>query len=231
MTSFCYAGGVSTVPGLRERRKAQTRQRIADTALRLFTEHGFDQVTVAEVAREAEVSEATLFNYFPTKEDLVYSRMGAYEARLVDAIRNRDPATSALAALTELLLRPQPDRLRTQDSERLATMARLARERQVFADATAELAALLAEQTQADASDITPWVVANALMGVHHAVLDAVRRRALAGQPNPGLRRAVRAQAQRALTLLEQGRGGFGVNDHPPGPDDTSPHPSVDALP
>src|ERR1700735_2569851 len=124
MTRFCYAGGVSTVPGLRERRKAQTRQRIADTALRLFAEHGFDRVTVAEVAREAEVSEATLFNYFPTKEDLVYSRMGAYETRLIDAIRNRDLATSALAALTELLLRPQPDRLGPQHSERLAAMGR-----------------------------------------------------------------------------------------------------------
>jgi AcrR family transcriptional regulator len=239
LTSFCYAGGVSTVPGLRERRKAQTRQTIADTALRLFTEHGFDQVTVAEVAREAEVSEATLFNYFSTKEDLVYSRMGAYETRLIDAIRNRDHATSALAALTELLLRPQPDRLGTQDSERLATMARmvtaspalLARERQVFSEATAELAALLAEQTHADAGDVTPWVVANALMGVHHAVLDAVRRRALAGQPNPGLARDVRAQAQRALALLEQGLGGFGAKDHPPGPDDTSPCPGLDPLP
>jgi len=239
MTSFCYAGGVSTVPGLRERRKAQTRQRIADTALRLFTEHGFDQVTVAEVAREAEVSEATLFNYFSTKEDLVYSRMGAYETRLIDVIRNRGLATSALAALTELLLRPQPDRLGTQDSERLATMARmvtaspalLARERQVFAEATAELAALLAEQTQADAGDITPWVVANALMGVHHAVLDAVRRRALAGQPNPGLARDVRAQAQRALALLEHGLGGFGAKDHPPGPGDTPSHPSPGGLP
>ena len=229
---------MSTVPGLRERRKAQTRQRIADTALRLFTEHGFDQVTVAEVAREAEVSEATLFNYFPTKEDLVYSRMGDYEARLVDAIRNRDPGTSALAALTEMLLRPQPDRLLAQDSERLATMAHmvtaspalLARERQVFSAATAELAALLAEQTQADSGDITPWVVANALIGVHHAVLDAVRRRALAGQPNPGLARAVRAQAQRALALLEQGLGGFGAKDHPPGPDDTSPCSGLDPL-
>src|ERR1700735_5530326 len=218
MTKFCYAGGMSTVPGLRERRKAQTRQKIADTALRLFIERGFDQVTVAEVARVAEVSEATLFNYFPTKKMLSYSRRGAYEARLIDAIRTRDPATSALAALTELLLRPQPDRLGTQDSEHLATMARmvtaspalLARERQVFSQATAELAALLAEQTQADADDITPWVVANALMGVHHAVLDAVRRKALAGQPNPGLARDVRSRAQRALALLERGLGGFG---------------------
>src|ERR1700722_9672400 len=146
MTKFCYAGGMSTVPGLRERRKAQTRQRIADTALRLFTERGFDQVTVAEVAREAVVSEATLFNYFPTKEDLLFSRMGAYEARLVDAIRDRDGGTSAVAALTEFLLRPQHDRLSSRDSKFLATMARMvtsspaliARERQVFAEHTAE---------------------------------------------------------------------------------------------
>jgi hypothetical protein len=112
-----------------------------------------------------------------------------------------------------------------------ASPALLARERQVFSEATAELAALLAEQTHADAGDVTPWVVANALMGVHHAVLDAVRRRALAGQPNPGLARDVRAQAQRALALLEQGLGGFGAKDHPPGPDDTSPCPGLDPLP
>ncbi len=222
---------------LRERRKAQTRQRIADTALRLFTERGFDQVTVAEVAREAEVSPATLFNYFPTKEDLVYSRMGDYEARLLEAIRTRDPGTSALAALTELLLRPEPDRLGTQDSERLATIARmvtaspalLARERQVLAEYTAELAAVLTEQTQADAEDITPWVVANALIGVHRAMLDSVRRKAMSGQPNPSLAHDVRSQAERALALLELGLGSFGVNDHPPGPGDTTPPPDLDA--
>ena len=57
--------------GLRERKKLRTRQLIAETAMRLFVERGFDAVPVAAVARAAEVSEATVFNYFPTKEDLV----------------------------------------------------------------------------------------------------------------------------------------------------------------
>ena len=50
--------------GLRERKKQRTREQIAETARELFTEHGFDRVTVAEVARAAEVSEQTVFNYF-----------------------------------------------------------------------------------------------------------------------------------------------------------------------
>ena len=65
--------------GLRERKKLRTRQLIAETARRLFAEHGFEAVPVTAIAREAEVSEATVFNYFPTKEDLVYGRMEAFE--------------------------------------------------------------------------------------------------------------------------------------------------------
>ena len=215
---------MSTEPGLRERKKAKTRQTITDTALRLFTERGFDQVTVAEVAREAEVSQATLFNYFPTKEDLLFSRMGEYEARLVDAIRDRDAGTSVVEALTDFLLRPQHDRLSSRDSKFLATMARMvtsspalvARERQVFAEHTAELAAVLADQTHAEPEDLAPSVVANALMGVHRAVLDSVRRRALDGQTNPSLARDVRFHAKRALALLEEGLSGYAENDRRP---------------
>src|SRR3954452_9035287 len=93
--------------GLRERKKEQTRRLIADTARGLFAERGFDAVTVADVARAADVAEKTVFNYFPTKEDLFYSGMEAFEERLLDAVRDREPGQTALAAFRRFLLQPQ----------------------------------------------------------------------------------------------------------------------------
>ena len=77
--------------GLRERKKLQTRQLIAETARALFTERGFEHVTVSEIARTADVSEKTVFNYFPTKEDLVYWRLESFEEGLLAAVRDREP--------------------------------------------------------------------------------------------------------------------------------------------
>src|SRR6266480_4488365 len=94
-------------PGLRERKKQQTRDSIAQTARRLFGERGFDAVTVEEVAGEAEVSRKTVFNYFPTKEDLFYSGMELFEARLLDAIRTRKPGESILAAFARFVTEPR----------------------------------------------------------------------------------------------------------------------------
>src|SRR5215207_6231491 len=90
--------------GLRERKKQRTRQLIADTARRLFAERGFEAVTVAEIAREAEVAEKTVFNYFPSKEDLFYSRLEAFEEELLAAIREREPGETALAAFGRFVL-------------------------------------------------------------------------------------------------------------------------------
>src|SRR5580693_5325322 len=93
--------------GLRERKKLRTRRLIAETASRLFVERGFDAVAVAEVARAAEVAEATVFNYFPTKEDLVFQGMEAFEAELLDAMRQRAAGEPVLAAFGRFVLEPR----------------------------------------------------------------------------------------------------------------------------
>src|SRR5437660_8772823 len=93
--------------GLRELKKQRSRELIAATARRLFIERGFEAVPVAEIARAAEVSEATVFNYFPTKEDLLYSRLEAFEKELLSSIRDRAPGESVLSAFGRFLLKPR----------------------------------------------------------------------------------------------------------------------------
>jgi AcrR family transcriptional regulator len=87
--------------GLRERKKRRTRQHIADTAARLFAERGYEHVAVLDVAEAAEVSEQTVYNYFPTKQDLVFDREEDLSDRLTELIRTRPPGTSPAAAIRD----------------------------------------------------------------------------------------------------------------------------------
>src|SRR6266581_3860460 len=90
--------------GLRERKKARTRQVIADAAARLFAERGFEQVAVSDVAREAEVSGQTVYNYFETKERLVTDLDQQVQDGLCRLIRTRAPGTTPAAAIREFVL-------------------------------------------------------------------------------------------------------------------------------
>ena len=212
-------------PGLRERKKERTRELIAETARRLFLERGFDDVPVAEVARAAEVSEKTVFNYFPTKEDLFYSRMEAFEEELLEAIRKRKPGETVLAAFRRFVLQPRgvlalegggdageaTQRLEAITRVITESPALLARERQVYARYTDSLAAILAEETRSGADEVKPRVAANALMGVHRSLIEYVRRRVLAGERAPDIARDLRAQGKRAFALLEGGLGDYAV--------------------
>jgi AcrR family transcriptional regulator len=90
--------------GLRELKKARTRRLIADTAARLFAERGYEHVAVSDVAREAEVAEQTVYNYFPTKEQLVTDREQQVQDRLCDLIRSRPPAVTPAAAIRDFVL-------------------------------------------------------------------------------------------------------------------------------
>jgi AcrR family transcriptional regulator len=87
--------------GLRESKKQQTRKAISDMATMLFIERGYHEVTTAEIARRAEVSVPTLFNYFPTKESLVFDEDSEMENELVNTVLNRKKTQSILDALLE----------------------------------------------------------------------------------------------------------------------------------
>ena len=93
-----------TEAGLRERKKARTRRAIADAAARLFAERGYEQVAVSDVAREAEVSEQTVYNYFQTKEQLVTDLHQHFQEELDRLIRTRERGISPAAAIRELVL-------------------------------------------------------------------------------------------------------------------------------
>ena len=208
--------------GLRELKKQQTRQLIADTAWRLFADRGFDRVTVAEVARQAQVAEATVFNYFPTKEDLFYHRLETFEAGLVEAAAAREPGESALTAVRRYLLASDglltaaaagdPDawqRLRTVNRVIADSPALQAREQQTLARSTNRLAELLAADTGAAADDVTARAAANALLGVQRALVDHVRRRVLTDDDPARLAAEARDLGGRAFALLERGLGDY----------------------
>jgi len=212
---------------LRERKKLKTRQLIAGTALELFARRGFEHVSVAEIARAAEVSETTVFNYFPTKEDLVYQGLEAFEGQLLQAVRGRRPGEGVLQAFGRFILQPggllaasDPDSasaLRSASRTIASSPALIAREQQILARDANSLAAALAEETDADPGDLTPHVVANTLISVHRALIDCVRRRAAADPADPlRLARALQAEGQKALNLLAEGLASYGVRQPAP---------------
>src|SRR5262249_20270305 len=142
--------------GLRERKKHQTRQLIFQTAQRLLAARGFDAVTVAEVARAVDVSEMTVFNYFPTKEDLFFAGMQFFEERLLEAVRGRAEGVSALAAFRRLIVDGCSRLAAKENTEMIAKAAALiggspalhARGPEIIARYTQRLADLLAAQTR-----------------------------------------------------------------------------------
>ncbi|MGI5466442.1 TetR/AcrR family transcriptional regulator [Streptomyces sp. CA-132043] len=117
--------------GRRERKKAQTRQSLADAALRLFLDRGYDQVGVKDVADAADVSVTTLFKHFPCKEALVFDRDDDFREALVGAVRDRVPGRSIPQALCEYVRTtpgPYSVTAKTADEAQLATFLRLVEE-------------------------------------------------------------------------------------------------------
>ncbi|MGX1514177.1 TetR family transcriptional regulator [Streptomyces collinus] len=86
-------------PGLRELKKQRTRDLLLRSALELFTERGYEETTVDDIAEAADVSQRTFFRYFASKEDAAFFVSRLAESRFVDAVHARPPEEAPLDAL------------------------------------------------------------------------------------------------------------------------------------
>jgi len=194
--------------GLREQKKSRTRQALAETAFRLFAMRGFDHVTVAEIAAAAGVSEKTVFNYFPTKEDLFFDEVPDRQRVLAETIRNREPGETIVAALRRLQLAD----CRRLCTEGFAVFARIiedspalqAKELEVMSGFVQMVAEVL-EGEGVDERDAR--IAAGLLVSVHRQLFRTARKQALAGRHGPPAVRRLRGDLERAYRLLEHGLG------------------------
>jgi AcrR family transcriptional regulator len=90
---------MEATPGLRERKKQRTRERIVEAAFELFAERGFDGTTIADIAEAAEIAPRTFFSYFPSKDDVVFYDFEETQATIASWLQNREPGTNAIDAL------------------------------------------------------------------------------------------------------------------------------------
>lgn len=206
--------------GLRERKKQRTRETISNAAINLFFEHGFDQVSIAQIAEAAEVSRRTLFSYFPTKESLVVHRFADHETESARVVRGRPVGQTPLQALRQHFLdglgRRDPitglnDGLEVLALYRMifATSGLRARmlefnqtAAQALAEALVETAGVRAAQARAAAAAIV--AVLSTLAQDNHAAVAA-------GKSADEVHAQARSEAEEAFALLANGFGGLGA--------------------
>jgi AcrR family transcriptional regulator len=165
--------------GLRERKKAKTREAIQSHALRLFREHGYDGTTVQQIIDEAEVSESTFFRYFPAKADVVLS--DELDPLIVEAFLSQPPGLSAIQALriafravfaqlSQQEVTDQQDRMNLVMSVPELRAAMLDQ----FASAMRLLTEVVAERVGREPTDMAVRTLAGAVVGAAMSVMLAV---------------------------------------------------------
>src|SRR5829696_1251386 len=203
--------------GLRARKKRVARQAIAATARRLFAERGFDAVTVAEIAAAADVSEKTVFNHFPTKEDLAFAGREEGIARLVADITERPPGASVLDVFRALTTTVIDDFVARGDEDLLAVAkiirgSRALQERLTvgWESGAAAITAAVAETSGADHDDLVPAIVARTLWFTHRSIFLAALNGLLAEEDREQLAARLREAADRAYDQFAGGLGEYG---------------------
>jgi AcrR family transcriptional regulator len=188
--------------GLYERKKRAAMQRIQEAALDLFDAHGYESVTIEQIAEAAEVSPSSIYRYFGTKEQLVLYEEGDLEfLAIVDGELAQKPPLEAVRRALALVMAGYFDR----DEALSRRKTRYALAEPALQPALGELiegfvqavTAALARATGSDPGDLEPQVIASALVWS----LVAAARHWHAG----GYRTSVRDEMEAALSALERG--------------------------
>ncbi|MGQ4382332.1 TetR/AcrR family transcriptional regulator [Streptomyces sp. SAS_270] len=210
---------MAEVMGLRERKKLQTGKRIYRTAVELFVERGFDNVSMQEIADASEVSKMTVFNYFGSKEDLVFLPVAEHFSDAARAVRDREPGESAVDAVRRQFLEMVEARdpavgLHSEPFSRqvrqLVMETPVLMERAFIAaqKGTRDLSALLAEET----GDPTLATIAAAMLSAaRNALIEEHHNRVTAGESPDSVAADAAERTEKAFGLVEKGLSGYAV--------------------
>jgi AcrR family transcriptional regulator len=192
------------LPGLRERKKQRTRETIARAAHQLFAERGYHETTLPDIAAAADVSTRTIFAYFASKEDILFSDFPAVKQALEQALAERPEGEEALETVREFILsshsiekselEQQVDRcVKSDETLRSHLRARIAELEDM-------IAAAIAEDIGAAKDDLRPHVVAASLTAAFVVLSERGE-----SSPKPKSRAHVAAQIDPVITFLRGG--------------------------
>jgi AcrR family transcriptional regulator len=198
-------------PGLRERKKLQTREKIASVALQLFAANGYEQTTLAEIADAADVSKRTIFAYFDSKEDILFCDEPEHFERLKEKLEQRPPAATTFDTLREFVFSLDWDdenaMLRkkivgTDEGLRRSERARSARIERLIEES-------IAKDLDAAPDDVRPPLVAASMTAALMTVRDRLEAgpdEALSGEQAIAILDEVLAFLQSGLEGLRRGK-------------------------
>ena len=191
-------------PGLRERKKQQTREKIAQVALQLFAKRGYDHATLAEIAEAADVSPRTIFAYFESKEDILFCDEPVMFERLRDTLEQRPAGATTIDALREFVSSfdkyDEPTRLRKRiiganEGLRLSERARSAAMEELV------VASIAQDLGDVGPDDVRPRLIAASVT----AAFSAVRDRLQDGSGEPVSHEEALAILDQVITFLRGG--------------------------
>lgn len=201
--------------GLRARKKRECRRKIAAEAERLFRERGYRQVRMIDIAEAAEVSEPTLYNYFPTKEHLIFDMDQELEGRIVGCIKDLAPGKDLVEAVRKEALGFLDDLSRSSAGKATgipeSVLQGEALER-VWLQMNSRMAYRVAETIQAGSKPKVPraaaLILGRSIVAVFAVVLEEYGTGRLQGKTAERLRREIRISVNQTLGGLSANRLG-----------------------